>query len=73
MGLLAVLPLALRPAPIVSGVSIILTATPAPVTITILATKYGSDRELASKIVFVSTLFSIATMPVFVWLLTFLR
>jgi len=68
MGLLPVF----RPAPIVSGVSVILTATPAPVTISILANKYGSDRELASKIVFVSTLFSIATMPVFVWLLTFL-
>jgi predicted permease len=74
MGLLAIMGLlpVLRPAPIVSGVSIILTATPAPVTISILANKYRSDRELASKIVFVSTLFSIVTMPVFVWLLTFL-
>jgi len=75
MGLLALMGLLLvfRPAPIVSAVSIILTATPAPVTISILTTKYGSDKEFASKIVFVSTLFSIATMPVFVWLLTFLR
>ena len=62
-----------RPAQIVSGVSIILTATPAPVTVSILANKYGSDRELASKIVFVSTLLSIATIPVFVRLLAFLR
>jgi len=69
MGLLLIF----RPATIVSGVSIILTATPAPVTISILANKYCSDRELASKIVFVSTLFSIVTMPVFIWLLTFLR
>jgi len=75
MGLLVIMGLLkiLHPAPIVSGVSIILAATPAPVTTSILATKYGSDRELASKIVFVSTLLSIATMPVFVWLLTFLR
>jgi len=61
----------LRPEPIVSGVSIILSATPAPVTGSILANKYGSDRELASEIVFTSTLFSIVTIPVILWLITF--
>jgi malate permease and related proteins len=62
----------LRPEPIVSGVSVVLSATPAPVTGTILANKYGSDRELASEIVFTSTLFSIITIPFILWLLTFL-
>ena len=62
----------LRPDPIVSGVSIILSGTPAPVTTLILADKYGSDRELASKIVFVSTLLSIFTIPVLIWLLKFI-
>jgi malate permease and related proteins len=62
----------LRPEPIVLGVSVILSATPAPVTGTILANKYGSDRELASEIVFTSTLFSIVTIPFILWLLTFL-
>jgi predicted permease len=36
---------------------------PAPVTTVILADKYGADRELATKIVFVSTLLSIITSP----------
>jgi predicted permease len=61
-----------RPDQIVTGVSVILSATPAPVTGTILANKYGSDRELASEIVFMSTLFSIITIPFILWLLTFL-
>jgi len=61
-----------RPEPIVTGVSVILSATPAPVTGTILANKYGSDRELASEIVFTSTLFSIVTIPFILWILTFL-
>jgi predicted permease len=61
-----------RPDPIVSGVSAILSATPAPVTGSILANKYGSDRELASEIVFMSTLFSIVTIPLILWILTFL-
>jgi predicted permease len=61
-----------RPDPVVAGVSVILSAAPAPVTGSILATKYGSDRELASQIVFTSTLFSIITIPFILWLLRFL-
>ena len=57
-----------RPAPIITGVSIILSGTPAPVTTSILADKYESDRELASKVIFASTLFSIVTIPGLVWL-----
>ena len=60
-----------RPAPEVSGVSVILSGTPAPVTTSILANKYGGDRELASKIIFTSTLLSIATIPLLIWLLQF--
>ena len=58
-----------RPDPMVSGVSVILSGMPAPVTTTILADKYGADRELACKIVFVSTLLSIITIPALAWLL----
>ena len=58
-----------RPSPIITGVSVILSGTPAPVTTSILANKYESDRELASKIVFISTLFSIVTIPLLIWLL----
>jgi predicted permease len=71
VGLMGVM-LILRPAPLISGVAVILSGTPAPVTTSILADKYASDRELASKMVFVSTLFSIVTIPVLIWLLRFL-
>ena len=61
--------LVFRPDPIISGVSVILSGTPAPITASILANKYGADRELASKIIFTSTLLSIVTIPALVWLL----
>ena len=61
-----------HPDPLVTGVSVILSGTPAAVTTSILANKYGSDRELASKIVFASTLFSIITIPLLLLLLNFL-
>jgi predicted permease len=59
----------LRPAPIISGVTIILSGTPAAATTPILADKYGSDRELASKIIFLSTVLSIVTIPGLLFLL----
>ena len=58
-----------RPDPVISGVSVILCATPAAVTTSILAGKYKGDNELASRIIFVSTLLSILTIPCMVWLL----
>ncbi|MCL2602627.1 MAG: AEC family transporter, partial [Treponema sp.] len=57
--------LALRPAPMVSGIAIIMSAMPAGATTPILADKYGGDSTLASGIVFVSTLLSIVTAPLF--------
>ena len=59
----------LRPDPVISGVSVILCGTPAAVTTSILAGKYKADNELAGKIIFVSTLLSIVTIPFLVWLL----
>ena len=58
-----------QPGSVVRGVAVILSGAPAPVTTTILADKYEADRELASKLVFVSTLLSIATIPLLIWLL----
>jgi len=58
-----------RPDPMVSGISVLLSGMPAPVTTTILADKYGADKELACKIVFVSTVLSIITIPFLAWLL----
>jgi predicted permease len=59
----------LRPAPIISGVSVILSGMPAPATTSILANKFGGDKELASKIIFASTVLSMVTIPVLIWLL----
>jgi len=58
-----------RPDPLISGVSVILSGMPAGATTSILADKYGADKELASRIVFASTLLSVATAPALVWLL----
>ena len=58
-----------RPNPLIAGISVILSGMPAGVTTSILADKYGADRELASKLVFVTTLLSIVTAPLLAWLL----
>lgn len=48
---------------IVIGVSVLLTAMPMGSFAAVLAEKYGSDAEFASKCVFTSTVLSIATIP----------
>ncbi len=47
------------------SISIIMSGMPAGSTASILADKYGSDAVFASQIIFVSTLFSIITIPLF--------
>lgn len=53
----------------VIGVSVVLTAMPAGAMTAILATKYNSNAVFASQCVFVSTLFSIITIPLILMLL----
>jgi predicted permease len=55
--------------PLIIGISVILSGMPAPITISLLSEKYNSDTKLASKITFISTFFSIITVPGLVWLL----
>jgi predicted permease len=52
--------------PLIAGVSIAMTGMPAPSTVSILAGKYGGDSELASKMILVSVLLSLLTVPVWV-------
>jgi len=52
-----------RPDPMLAGISVILSGMPAGATASILAAKYGGVSELASKIVFLSTLLSIISAP----------
>ncbi|SET52427.1 hypothetical protein SAMN05660297_02665 [Natronincola peptidivorans] len=48
---------------------VIATALPVAVGMSIVAAKYENDHYLASKVVFISTLFSIVTIPFFIWIL----
>jgi len=49
--------------PIVIGVVVLMAAMPSALVTAILAEKYGKDSEFASKTVFVSTMLSVATLP----------
>lgn len=51
------------------NILVVATALPPAVSTSIVAAKYGNDYYLAAKLVFVSTLFSIATIPFFLWLI----
>jgi len=51
--------------PLATAVAVILTGMPIGSTTSILAEKYGPDARFGSKCVFVSTLFSLFTIPIF--------
>ena len=51
------------------GVSILLTAIPAPTTVVILAQQYDRKPAFASQLMFLSTLGSMITMPFIIWIL----
>lgn len=54
----------------VQGVCVLETAMPAASTTVMLAQNYNGDTEFASRLVFVSTVFSLITLPLFTWILT---
>ena len=56
---------------ILRGISVIFAAMPAAVTTAVLAAKYKSDTAFATKVVVTSTLFSLATLPI--WEIILLR
>lgn len=77
---LAVIPLAVYAGcrlagvdPLVTGVCVLLTATPAGSTTSILAARYGADEEAAAKCVVFTTLLSVITIPVWSAVLLQLR
>lgn len=55
---------------LITGVCVILAGMPAGSTTAILADKYGQDAEYASKCVFISTLLSLATIPLLCYIMT---
>jgi predicted permease len=56
--------------PVVTGVSVLSAAMPAALVTAMLAQKYGRDAAFASKVIFISTLFSLVTLPAIAWVLT---
>ena len=57
--------------PLIIGVCVLLSATPAGSTTSLLAAKYGADQKIATKVVVVSTMLSIITIPI--WSVILLR
>jgi predicted permease len=55
--------------PMMLGVLIILAACPTAMILTVLCIQYRRDEALASKTIFLSTVFSAATIPFILWLL----
>ena len=53
----------LRVDPLVTGVAVLSSAMPSAVATAMLAEKYGQDAVFGSKVVFVSTMLSIVTLP----------
>jgi predicted permease len=71
LALLGIL-LLLKVDPLVMGVAVALAGMPAPANASILANKYNSDSELASKMLLVSVLFSMLTIPAWVMLIRYI-
>lgn len=66
--------LRLLPLPVLPvNVAVIETAMPAASTMAMLAQKYDMDSRFSSKMIFVSTLLSLLTMPVWTWLFTIVQ
>lgn len=53
-----------------TGVTVLLTAMPAGATTSILASKYGCDEQFATRLVVVSTVISMVTIPIWNFVLT---
>lgn len=51
------------------GVTVVLLGMPGAANTAIFAERYGGDADLASRCVFLSTLFSVVTIPLMVWIL----
>lgn len=55
--------------PLILGITVVIAAMPVATMSTLLASKYGADEELAASGVFLSTLMSVVTIPVLMWVL----
>ena len=49
--------------PILRGITVILAGMPAPITTALLSAKYGGDEEYATGMIFLTTILSLLTLP----------
>ncbi len=56
-------------APVAKGIIVLAAAMPTGATVVMLASQEKKDTELASKILFFSTVIAMATLPMFLWLI----
>ncbi len=61
--------LLVHPDPVITGLSVLLAAMPAGSTTAVLAEQYHADTEFAANVVVMTTLLSIALLPVWVMFL----
>lgn len=55
--------------PLILGITVVIAAMPVATMSTLLASKYNADEELAASGVFLSTLMSLVSIPVVMWVL----
>lgn len=55
--------------PMMLGIPVLLSACPSAMIITALCLQHGKDEALSSKVIFMSTVLSAATIPFLIWLL----
>lgn len=55
--------------PLLRGITVIIAGMPAPVTTALLSAKYGGDERYATAMIFVTTILSLVTLPVWSYLL----
>lgn len=55
--------------PLLRGITVIIAGMPAPVTTALLSAKYGGDESYATGMIFVTTILSLVTLPVWCFIL----
>ena len=55
--------------PMLRGITVILAGMPTPVTAVLMSAKYGADEKYATAMIFVTTILSLITLPLWCLLL----
>ncbi len=55
--------------PMLRGITVIMAGMPAPITTALLSSKYGGDEEYATGMIFITTILSLVTLPLWCYFL----